>query len=525
MEKRNDGWWNTVVGHAVAAFSLTLTLGGCIAWGPQPERLRPTATDARSLFLCQVAEAHGDPAVLDALLDREILAFQSLIEEGLVFRQGTVELARRLRAGRAPGEPLDGADLDALNQNFRNGIELARRVFTVVDVHSCWYSLDDGDLAKAGLRAPPPALRVKGTMLSLAGALFLYDAYRLHAAILLGDDTVRRQMRRGDRGYGITRTQLDAITAEFLSIGHRLQARDQLQYCERNRAAVVAGYGDAPTFRYLDELIRQSPSGQQFLRHALVASSSNVKEGVVKGSGMAKDELQAIAEDSVANLSQFFGNTVGLVETRKGKLWRNPAIQAGVGAELRPGDILLEKTPFRLTDTFIPGHWGHAAIWVGTLADLTALGLQDEPLVRKYQADLRAGRGVCEALRAGVMLNPLADFLNVDDLAILRDTNATPAKTAERVRLALRQVGKAYDFNFDVETTDRIVCSELIYVVFTDFRWPTDRTLGRYTISPDNVAQKILDGGPLQLQLFYHDGSLVAQEPLALMAALMHPRK
>ena len=57
---------------------------------------------------------------------------------------------------------LDGADLDALNQNFRNGIELARRVFTVVDVHSCWYSLDDGDLAKAGLRAPPPALRVKG---------------------------------------------------------------------------------------------------------------------------------------------------------------------------------------------------------------------------------------------------------------------------------------------------------------------------------------------------------------------------
>ena len=29
------------------------------------------------------------------------------------------------------------------------------------------------------------------------------------------------------------------------------------------------------------------------------------------------------------------------------------------------GDILLEKTPFRLTDKLIPGYWGHAAVWIG----------------------------------------------------------------------------------------------------------------------------------------------------------------
>ena len=36
-----------------------------------------------------------------------------------------------------------------------------------------------------------------------------------------------------------------------------------------------------------------------------------------------------------------------------------------VKQELRPFDILFEKTPFRLTDKFIPGHFGHVAIYIG----------------------------------------------------------------------------------------------------------------------------------------------------------------
>ena len=32
---------------------------------------------------------------------------------------------------------------------------------------------------------------------------------------------------------------------------------------------------------------------------------------------------------------------------------------------MQAGDILLEKTPFRLTDKMIPRYWGHATIWTG----------------------------------------------------------------------------------------------------------------------------------------------------------------
>ena len=51
---------------------------------------------------------------------------------------------------------------------------------------------------------------------------------------------------------------------------------------------------------------------------------------------------------------------------KKGKLYKKGDVLADVSSTLRAGDILLEKTPFRLTDKLIPGYWGHAAVWIGT---------------------------------------------------------------------------------------------------------------------------------------------------------------
>jgi hypothetical protein len=82
-------------------------------------------------------------------------------------------------------------------------------------------------------------------------------------------------------------------------------------------------------------------------------------------------------------------------------------------------------------------------------------------------------------------------------------------------------VGKAYDFNFDVETTDKIVCSELVYLVYPEPDWPTDRIMGRYTISPDHVARKSFKGGPLRLILLYHDGKGIQENRDQVFEELM----
>ena len=165
----------------------------------------------------------------------------------------------------------------------------------------------------------------------------------------------------------------------------------------------------------------------------------------------------------------------------------------------------MEKTPFRLTDKLIPGHFGHVAIWVGTERELKALDLWDHEWIKPHQEKIRRGASVLEALRDGVQLNTLEHFMDVDDVAVLRLTELKENK--ETMIRAFRQIGKSYDFNFDVETTDRIVCSELAYVVFTEVDWQTEKTLGRSTISPDHVAHKCLQKPEeMKLILFYHDG-------------------
>jgi uncharacterized protein YycO len=209
--------------------------------------------------------------------------------------------------------------------------------------------------------------------------------------------------------------------------------------------------------------------------------------------------------------SKVVGNTMGVVRWRAGKLKDDAMMLKNMLAQLQPGDILLEKTPFTLTDKSIPGHFGHAAIYIGTADQLREMKALDLPIVQKNLAKITEGRGVVEALRNGVQLNKLQDFMNVDDVAILRPKHLTMADKLEAVELALGNLGKKYDFNFDVNTTDTIVCSELVYIAYPQVDFVTKNVLGSFAITPDDIALRAgaTEADPLQLVLFGHDGKLV----------------
>lgn len=460
------------------------------------------------------AEFHGGaPDEQQRAQTREVLAYQGLVEEALTMRARSIRLLDELREKIAHRQALSGRDLQRLNQGAAAMLEQRAALYRISLVHECWLDEPVPDDPQAARR------QATGIAMSLSAALVLYDNYLAVISLYRSDPALRQHLNRADSAFALRGGELNRIAASFASPENRARVRRALVWLEEHApaGALEEDTGDE-AFRYLGQLIDQSPS-RNIVRHARPLEFVGNMFGMF--STLGADSVVGLKKEGVHVSSLLFGNAVGLVESRRGKLDARPSVLAKVAVTAQAGDILLEKTPFRLTDAFIPGHWGHVAVWIGSESELRELGIWDHPVVRPLQARIRSGRGVVEALRSGVEMNTLAHFLNVDDLALLRQDELSSAQRAEIVLQALRQVGKGYDFNFDVESTDRIVCSELVYHSYLHLDWPTERRLGRVTISPDNVAVRAVGGGPLSVALLYRDGEEVESARGDAMARLV----
>lgn len=341
------------------------------------------------------------------------------------------------------------------------------------------------------------------TQLAVASALILMDNYLVAVRPFHENETMRYAL---NFDVGKSRA-LKEMTDEFNSIEVRQELERAVKFVDevmnwRRRNGIQTN----PEETSIYEIIQSSiwyvgiRNGQQ--SNAVV---DKVKSKFDSVSLYADKGGKAITN----SVSMGFGNLVGTVSTRRGYLdsmSRDEQLQ--LISEMKPLDVIMEKTPFRLTDKLIPGHYGHVAIWVGTETQLKELGAWDH-IPKHIQNMIRNGHHIVEALRPGVQINTLKHFLNIDDLLVIRDIrpNITDSYRRDAILKAIAQIGKEYDFNFDVNTHEKIVCSELAYVVFGDIIWPLDKTLGRYTISPDNVV-KLAVGTDRVFEpiILYYDG-------------------
>ncbi len=218
------------------------------------------------------------------------------------------------------------------------------------------------------------------------------------------------------------------------------------------------------------------------------------------------DGFVSFLDKSMNIISAFFGNTMGAVRWRKGFLYEDEQVIANLKTTLKPLDMIFEKTPFALTDTFIPGNFGHAAMYIGTEKQLKEIGMWNHPSVVPHHKNLKKGHVIVEALRPGVRTASIREWMNIDEVLILRHPSILKDDKEEVFQMYSRimnQIGKKYDFNFDVTTTDKVVCSELVYHAFGKINWPTKYIMGRATISPDDVAQVVLyKDSPINFQSF-----------------------
>ncbi len=232
------------------------------------------------------------------------------------------------------------------------------------------------------------------------------------------------------------------------------------------------------------------------------------------------------------SMSRFFGNTVGSLQKNRKPFINTEEILPILNEILKPGDVLVEKAGFLMTDTFIPGHFGHVAIYSGKPGELFQSLLKDDKnfideklnkLANKERKNYTSyyNNEVLEALRPGVTIRSLRDFLHIDDLAVLRlKENALRVGKVDEDYIrkvlvkAFSYLGTDYDFGFDVNTSTNIVCSEMPYQTMPGITFRTAKTMGVYNISPDDVA--VMAGSeeyrPFELVYFSHQGKEVPIE-------------
>lgn len=233
---------------------------------------------------------------------------------------------------------------------------------------------------------------------------------------------------------------------------------------------------------------------------------------------IVRDAGQAAWFPVQAGVSEWMGDTQVY---RAGRALISPAQIQQLQPRLEPGDVLLERREWFLSNIGLPGFWSHAALYVGTpeerrafFADpdsrawLTEQGTSGgdlEALLRTRYPDQYAQSlapqleghpaRVLEAISEGVSFTTLEHSAACDSLAVLRPRLPKRDKARALLR-AFHYAGRPYDFNFDFATDAELVCSEVIYKAyepaagFPGLQLPVLTVLGRRVTPPNEFVKQ-----------------------------------
>lgn len=178
--------------------------------------------------------------------------------------------------------------------------------------------------------------------------------------------------------------------------------------------------------------------------------------------------------------------------------------------ELLPGDILLKRNNYQLTNIGLPGFWTHSAIYLGCVEELDKyfvdMLLGDYQCVSEYLKvmypkvydslyDKNNRPYIIEVIAPGVIINSLDAIAKVDYFSALRPKLFKEDKL-KALFVAFEYLGKAYDYNFDIMTDNALFCSELVYKAYLcsnnkkGIKFTLEPKAGRLLLSPNSIIKK-----------------------------------
>ena len=420
-------------------------------------------------------------------VDINLASFEHLLMVFNEFKQFDIPFVRSLLEKVKNEETLSGSELFALRRTITVYYKINKKFLDFARV----YDLGEFKMAKTFSDEEHNIPMIKAHLIWLTGHLVVLDHLEeMHHLIYENDGVFRRIVKsalkdKSDTTEGESKTINDLIKINkyTVEIGESLKFTQQI-----NLVRAIS--------KDLKEILNEDQNNATTLIDVINDNATSVKmaQGKINftiSHFFLVDTVVNIYDKVTGWLSKIFGNLAGSIRTRNGYLYNNNLLTQSLKKQLQPMDVLLEKSPFALTDKFIPGHFGHVAVYLGTKEQLLEIGMWNHPDILPFQEDIANGKVILEAVRTGVHLNTLEEFLNIDEFTLVRKEDALSniSLLIEQITRGMDQIGKDYDFNFDITTLDKIVCSELVYIVFGNTHWPTKYRLGRATITPDDVAE------------------------------------
>lgn len=226
------------------------------------------------------------------------------------------------------------------------------------------------------------------------------------------------------------------------------------------------------------------------------------------------NQLQTLSGALVTNIALWLGDT-RLRATGKSLISAEQI--EWLATQAQPGDVVVERRNWYLSNLGLPGFWPHAEFYVGTPAEMAAALDKDPDVIAAYGAAgitgwLKANQPdewkhynelaadgkphrILESISEGVLFSSLNEAAQADYVGVLRP-RLSKLDRARAIAKAFAQTGKPYDFDFDFLTLDLLVCSELVYQAYlpekskqTGLLLPLTEVMGRKTLPPNDIIR------------------------------------
>jgi hypothetical protein len=206
----------------------------------------------------------------------------------------------------------------------------------------------------------------------------------------------------------------------------------------------------------------------------------------------------------------------------------------------KPGDILLERKEWYLSNLGIPGFWTHAALYIGSPGELKSWSNTSEIIEfyrgkdpecasfsdylkrhypEAYSAYLAGEDGeynrIIEGLKDGVIFHSVSKSVGISDHAACLRPRLTKIDIAQSIEIAFQFWGHEYDYTFSMLSDYELTCSELIYKSYepapgkNGLSLDLSKIMGILTLPANNIAAQFdreYDTNP-QLEFILYYGS------------------